>query len=389
MSGPPGDGPAMSGRSAFVYSAELERYLFSEEHPFNPLRLRLTVDLLKASGLLAPDELNEPIPATTEDLLAIHDPDYVRAVKAMSDSGKPNDRAFTHDLGTEDNPVFRGMHEASQQVVGATLTAANLVMSGQFDHAVNLSGGLHHAQRSRASGFCIYNDVAVAIAHLRRKHGIRVAYIDTDAHHGDGVQWLFYEDPDVLTISFHETGRYLFPGTGSITERGLGPGYGSSVNVPLEPYTEDESFLSCFRAVVPPVLRAFRPDIIVTQHGCDSHRWDPLSHLSLTMEAFHEIPRVIHELAHEVAGGRWIAVGGGGYDIWRVVPRAWSLLWAELAGRQAPALLPEAWLGKWRSMAPTELPMRFLDDPAEFPPMPRRQEISEKNWLTVRDILSS
>lgn len=378
----------MSGRTAFVYSREFEKYRFTEDHPFNPLRLRLTAELLEAAGLISPEEFVAPSPAALEEILMVHDPGYVRAVQAMSASGQPNDRAFTYDLGDGDNPVFQGMHEAAALVVGATLTAANRVMTGGADHALNVGGGLHHAQRARASGFCIYNDIAVAIKYLRRRYGARVVYVDTDAHHGDGVQWLFYEDPDVLTISFHETGRYLFPGTGNVTERGRGRGYGYSVNIPLEPYTEDESFLSCFNAVVPPLVRAFSPDVIISQNGCDAHCWDPLSHLCVTTTTYREVPRIVHELAHDVAGGRWIAVGGGGYEIWRVVPRAWTLLWAELAGRQALLEIPKTWLERWRPKAPSELPESLMDDPSRFPPMPRRQEISEKNWLTVQDVMA-
>ncbi len=385
----------MNRNAIFVYSPDFRKYRFSEDHPFNPLRLELTLELLQETGLLAPGtgaqreaaqaaagDVATPRMATDAELLLVHDQAYLKTVKAVSARGGSSPDARNFDLGTDDNPIFVGMHEAAGLVAGATLVAADLVMEGQADHALNIAGGLHHAQRSRASGFCIYNDVAVAIAYLQRRYGAKVAYIDTDAHHGDGVQWAFYDDPSVLTISFHETGRYLFPGTGEVTERGRNDGYGFSVNVPLEAFTEDDSFISAFEAVVP-LVEAFAPDVIISQNGCDGHFLDPLTHLSLTMRSYAEIPRIVHKLAHDVAGGRWIAVGGGGYDIWRVVPRAWAFLWAQMLDVELPEELPGSWLARWQKVSPVTLPRRFFDSPAEPPAIPRRAEITEKNNLTV------
>jgi acetoin utilization protein AcuC len=261
-------------------------------------------------------------------------------------------------------------------------------MAGEVDHAMCISGGLHHALRSKASGFCVYNDASVAIARLKEDHpGIRIAYVDTDAHHGDGVQWMFFDDPEVLTISMHESGRYLFPGTGEVGEKGQGDGVGFSVNVPLEPFTEDESWISCFEAVVPEVLRAFDPDLILSQNGCDGHALDPLTHLSATTRLYEHVPRRMHDLAHELCGGRWVATGGGGYDIWRVVPRAWTALWAAVSHQEMPERAPENWLSKWSSRSPVELSPLTRDAPEDYPQKPHAARIASRNERTVQDFL--
>lgn len=379
----------MSDRVAFVYSPELEAYRLGDDHPFNPLRLRLTIELLRAAGILTDADLVAPRVATLEEILLVHDRRYVDAVRAAGQSpdAPAVDWSAGYDLGTDDNPVFPGMHEATSRIVGATEHAAEMVMEGRALHACNLAGGLHHAGRDRASGFCIYNDAAVAIRTLQRKYGARVLYIDTDAHHGDGVQWLFYDDPDVLTVSFHETGRYLFPGTGWVHERGRGGGYGFSINVPLEAFTEDDSWLECLNLVLPAAAEAFRPDIIISQNGCDGHSLDPLAHLQATLRLYREIPRLVHRLAHEYAGGRWVALGGGGYDIWRVVPRAWSMVWSELSGRPLPERVPAPWLARWQPESPVPLGDAMLDDPAQYHEVPRRAEIAERNRLTARQAI--
>jgi acetoin utilization protein AcuC len=261
-------------------------------------------------------------------------------------------------------------------------------MGGDAAHAMCISGGLHHALRSQASGFCVYNDAGVAIARLKEERpGIRVAYVDTDAHHGDGVQWMFFEDPDVLTVSIHESGRYLFPGTGEVQEKGMGEGKGYSVNVPLLPYTDDDSFISTFEAVVPEALRAFEPDLIISQNGCDAHKLDPLSHLSATTRLYEHVPAAIHDLAHELCDGRWVATGGGGYDIWRVVPRAWSALWAAVSHQELSEEVPDDWLERWGPKSPVGLPRRVRDDPADYPAGPRADEISDENRRTAEEVL--
>ncbi len=378
----------MSRQSRFIYSPDYTKYYFHDDHPFNQKRLLLTRDLLNAYGLLADEQIVAPRTATDEEIAMVHDQSYIDIVRAQGHSESELPAAASYGLGTEDVPFFRNMHEATALIVGGSLQAAELVMSGKAEHAFNPAGGLHHAMRGRASGFCVYNDCSVAIAYIRKKWNARVLYIDTDAHHGDGVQWAFYDDPNVLTISLHETGKYLFPGTGNFTERGDGNGYGFSVNVPLEAFTEDDSFLEVYHRLVPTIARGFKPDVIVSQNGCDAHAYDPLTHLSCSMKVYQAIPRLAHQLAHELCGGRWIALGGGGYDIWRVVPRAWTLVWSEMSDQPlTDGPLPEAWLKKWHAESEFPLPTHLFDDHQPFPPIPRRAEITEKNQLTAERAL--
>ena len=378
----------MSRRSRLIYSPDYTNYYFHDEHPFNQRRLLVTYDLIKSFDLLAAEHVLPPRHATDDELALIHDRGYIEAVRAQGHSTAELPLSASYGLGSEDVPFFPGMHEAASLIVGGTLQAVNAVMNGEADHAFNPAGGLHHALRGRASGFCIYNDCSVAIAYLRKYYDARVLYVDTDAHHGDGVQWAFYDDPNVLTISLHETGKYLFPGTGKLTERGQGEGYGYSINVPLDAFTEDDSFLEVYQQLVPQVARAFKPDVIVTQNGCDAHAYDPLTHLSCTMRIYQEIPRLAHQLAHELCDGRWIAVGGGGYDIWRVVPRAWTLLWSEMSDQPLGDVpLPEEWRRRWQEQSPFVLPTRLLDARESFPPIPRRREITETNRLTLERAL--
>ncbi len=248
-------------------------------------------------------------------------------------------------LGTADNPVFAQMHEASALVAGASVEAARRVWTGQAPRAVNIGGGLHHAMRDHASGFCIYNDVALAIRWLLDNGAQRVAYVDVDAHHGDGVQAMFYDDPRVLTISIHEGPQTLFPGTGYATETGGEGAEGSSVNVALPPGTSDAGWLRAFHAVVPPLVREFKPDILVTQHGCDSHMDDPLTNLMLSVDGQRASYLALRELAEEVCGGKWVATGGGGYAVMDVVPRAWAHLLAIVAGSplDPQSATPDQW----------------------------------------------
>jgi len=370
----------------FVYSPELLQYSFHREHPFNQKRLELTLDLIKNLNLISPSQIIAPRYATDEELLLFHEPQYVKTVQNASHNNNGSLASF--GLGTEDTPAFQNMHEAASLIVGGTLRAAEIVMNNQDAHAVNLSGGLHHAFSGRASGFCVYNDCAVAIHYLRKEYDARVLYIDTDAHHGDGVQWAFYDDPNVLTLSIHETGKYLFPGTGDYTERGDGQGFGFSMNVPLQAYTEDDSFLEVYHTVTTKVARGFKPDVIITQNGCDSHHFDPLTHLSCSMQIYREIPRLAHQLAHELCEGRLIATGGGGYDIWRVVPRAWTWLWTELSDRKLENIvIPQDWIARWQPESPLPLPKSLLDPLEELPLMPRREEITNKNRLTMEKTL--
>lgn len=371
--------------AALYYGEELLAYRFRPGHPLNPLRLELTMTLIEQSDLLWPGALRSPRSASRAELSWIHRPDYIDAVERLSRAG--SGWAWTYGLGDGDNPVFAGMHEAAALVAGTSLRAARDILSGDVTCAVHLAGGLHHSMPGRASGFCIYNDAALAICCFRRQ-GLRVAYVDLDAHHGDGVEAIFQDDPDVLTISLHESGRYLFPGTGDASERGRGAGYGYSVNVPLHPGTGDESWWACFESVVPRLLRAYRPDVLVSQHGCDAHRLDPLSHLMLTSRPLVEAARVLRRMAEELCGGRWLVLGGGGYDIWRVVPTVWAQVWAIAAGLPLPTRVPEGWRSRWRAQSPVPLPESFLDLPGpplgdgEWPPYPAH-EVEEANRRSV------
>ncbi|WP_337098725.1 acetoin utilization protein AcuC [Paenibacillus sp. YIM B09110] len=377
----------------FFHHPGSENYKFGEEHPFDPRRLTLTIDLLRRMGALTDDQIRQPHLSANEELLAlVHRQDYVDAVKKLSAPVDHNDTlAEKYGLQTEDTPFFAGIHQAASAIVSGSVAAADAVMSGQSLHAFHLAGGLHHAFPERASGFCVYNDAAIAIEHIRRTYGARVLYIDTDVHHGDGVQWVFYADQDVCTYSIHETGRFLFPGTGFVHEKGADSGFGACFNVPLEPYTEDDSWLESFNVTLRKVIAVHKPDVIISQHGCDAHAYDPLSHMHCSMHIYQQIPAIIHELAHDYTNGKWVALGGGGYDIWRVVPRAWALVWltmtehpvtTELQDIRTMPQLPADWLEHWSPSCPHELPSQWLDDLTHIPPIPRREEITLKNRVT-------
>ncbi|GMB07313.1 acetoin utilization protein AcuC [Thermolongibacillus altinsuensis] len=378
----------MSKNSVFVYSDAFQTYKFHDRHPFNQLRVKLTYDLLRKINALDDAQIVEPRMATDEELALVHDRDYIEAVK-MAGKGKLSEEvALNYGLGTEDTPIFPNMHEASALLVGGTLTAVDYVLSGKAKHALSLGGGLHHGFRGKASGFCIYNDSSVAIKYIQEKYQLRVLYVDTDAHHGDGVQWTFYDDPNVCTFSIHETGRYLFPGTGNVNERGQGKGYGYSFNIPVDAFTEDESWLDAYTQALREIADFFRPDVILTQNGVDAHYYDPLTHLSTTMRIYREIPKLAHEIAHQYCDGRWIAVGGGGYDIWRVVPRAWALLWLEMTEQSnISGPLPKEWIDEWQKHSPVPLPTEWDDPDDLYPPIPRKAEITEKNAQTVMKAL--
>ena len=344
---------------ALVRDASAEDYDFGRDHPLAPVRVTLTHALIEDTGLAAAPGVVRVTPEVEperdlRDTLRVHDADYVATVHDLSraiESGTrfldaPDDlraRAATVGLGAGDTPAFAGVHDASLAVVRASAAAARRVLSGEVLHAFNPGGGLHHAMPDRAAGFCVYNDVAVAIATLLDDGAERVAYVDVDVHHGDGVERMFADDPRVLTISLHESGSTLFPGTGDATDVGVGAGRGSVVNVPFAPQTSGAVWLDAFDAVVEPLVRAFQPDVLVTQLGCDTHATDPLAHLALTLDDMAAIAARLHTLAHEAAEGRWIATGGGGYQLVSVVPRAWTLAFAEMTGAPLPIETPMTW----------------------------------------------
>jgi acetoin utilization protein AcuC len=348
-------------RACVVYDETLTSYDFGPSHPMNPVRVDLTVALADQLGVLATLPKVPAPDATDDDLVTVHDQALVEAVMATSEA--PGRSNAGRGLGTDDNPTFVNMHRAARHVVGASMEAARQVWSGQVDHAANIAGGLHHAMPDRASGFCIYNDVAVAIRWLLANGAKRVAYVDVDVHHGDGVERIFYDDPRVLTISLHETGQMLFPGTGFPADAGGEGALGSAVNVALPPGTADAGWLRAFHAVVPPLLREFEPDVLVTQQGCDSHRDDPLAHLSLSVDGQRASYVALHDLAHEVAGGRWVAFGGGGYAVVDVVPRAWTHLLAVVSGTPLATAIdtPVEWRDEIRARLGVRAPSRMTD----------------------------
>lgn len=327
-----------------VWSTDMLAYDFGHGHPMTSERVELTIRLAEDLGLLDGGgvELVDAPPASDALLTTVHEPAYVAAVRAASDHGTPDP---ARGLGTSDDPVFPSMHEAAARVVTGTVDAALAVWEGRAEHAVNVTGGLHHAMPGAASGFCVYNDAAVAIRALLAAGAQRVAYVDVDAHHGDGVQTVFWDDPRVLTVSVHETGAALFPGTGFAQEVG-GPGAtGSVVNVALPAGTDDTGWLRAIEAVVPAVVREFAPDVLVTQHGCDSHLMDPLTHLRVSVDGQRAAADLLHDLAHQAAHGRWVALGGGGYAVLDVVPRSWAHLLGVATHRPVdPATdVPQGW----------------------------------------------
>ena len=347
----------MPGPVALVYGDELMKHHLSDQHPLQPIRVKLAMDLIRSTGLIEYAHLLPPRRATIQELELVHSRRYIELVQKLSDPLRrdhvPQKEVDDAGFGSADNPVSGELHEGAALVAGATLVAAQAIESGAALHAFSPAGGLHHAHRERASGFCTYDDPAIACQWLKN-HGHRVAYVDVDVHHGDGVEHIFQADPDVLTISLHESGRYLFPGTGFPDECGVGAGRGSAANLPFAPFTWDEPWLEGFDRVVPALLRRFKPTVLVTQDGCDTHYLDPLAHLVATTRIWPHVGRAFHELAHELCEGRWLALGGGGYAIYEVVPRAWTLLFAEMVER--PDLAEE------------------VDDPSEVTPGEEVQE---------------
>ena len=320
-------------------------YNFGPNHPMSPKRLDLTSSLARELGIfdLPHVDLVEAYVASDDEIATVHTRDYIQAVRRVG--ADPTLCEPDWGLGTEDDPAFAGMHEASARLVGGSLVAANAIISGAVPRAVNFGGGMHHAFANKASGFCIYNDAAISIQRLLDSGVSKVAYIDIDAHHGDGTERIFWDDPRVLTISLHETGVSLFPGTGFANDIGGPNAIGAAVNVALPAGTSDAGWLRAFHAVVPQLVEAFAPEVILSQHGCDSHRDDPLTNLNTTVDGQREAALSIAALADKVCGGRWIATGGGGYNIISVVPRVWSHLMAIVAGKPVPlrTAVPETW----------------------------------------------
>ena len=363
---------------AFVYSDALTRHVLSDEHPLKAVRLRHTYDLLSSYGVFeeAGALLVEPRGATDDEVKLYHTPEYVDCVRRVS----ANDFSVSplaFGLGPGDNPIFEGMYEAAMLSTGATMRAVDLLLADEVDAAISISGGLHHAMAGHASGFCVFNDPVVAIKAMAAR-GLKVAYVDIDCHHGDGVQHAFYDTDAVLTISVHESGAFLFPGTGFAQETGTGSGRGYSVNLPLYVYTADEVYAWAFDQIVPPLLEAFQPDVLVTQLGIDTHFRDPITHLALTVQGFS---RAVSSFAGKAP--KWLALGGGGYDL-QAVARAWASAYGVMLGSPLPDTIPQAYAYEWR--------VATLSDPAEVaeavdPYQKDARRFAEASVDTVRKLI--
>jgi acetoin utilization protein AcuC len=347
---------------AAPWDERLLDYDFGPGHPLAPVRVELTMALAQELGVLGRIEAIDFEIATDELLGLVHTAAYLDAVRRAGDTLRPDP---AHGLGTPDDPVFASMHEASALVAGASIAAVKAVFDGSHDHAVNISGGLHHAMPARASGFCVYNDPAIAIAWLLDQGVERIAYVDIDVHHGDGVQAVFWDDPRVLTISLHESGRTLFPGTGAAADIGGPNARGTAVNVGFAPGVGDDEWHDAFDATVPAALRNFAPRYLVTQHGCDTHALDPLANLLVSVDGQRLAHAKLHDLAHDVCDGRWLAVGGGGYELVQVVPRSWTHLLAISTGQplDPETETPQEWREFVKRRTGQTAPSRMTDRP--------------------------
>ncbi|MBZ5552320.1 MAG: acetoin utilization protein AcuC [Acidobacteriia bacterium] len=367
-----------------IYHPAYQTYAFGAEHPFSPVRIEMLLELLGVLG--HPVETIAPEPAAREDILTVHDEEFVRRVEALS-AGEDVPDCEDYGLGTPDNPAFPGMDLAARWLVGGTLHAARLVGEGAEKRALQLGGGLHHARRGSASGFCIYNDLAVAIRYLIQK-GLWVAYLDIDVHHGDGVQQILYNDEHVLTISLHESGQFLFPGTGEIHELGVGVGRGLKLNIPLQPYTEGESYLEVFEKVLPVALQRFGPGVLLVQAGADAHYSDPLADLMLTSRDYEQIFRRILEYADQYANGKVIFTLGGGYSL-TAVPRVWAILYLLLNDLPIDHDLPPEWVSKWSQRLGQSLPATLQDPNPGYPEPAQRAEIARHNRQVADRLLDA
>jgi len=312
----------MTGTTAFIYHPDYLKYQFGPTHPFKPIREKYTLDTLRKLKVFDGKAVYyEPQPATDEDLLTVHSEEYVQFVKKMYENG--------HEyLDGGDTPAIRGLYEGALSVVGGSMLGAKLVMDGDVTHAFNPGGGLHHANRDAASGFCVFNDIAIAARFLQKNYGLkRIAIIDIDGHHGNGTQDIFYDEP-ILKISSQRVG--IFPGTGYVDEMGVGAGEGYSVNIPLSRGTGDDDYLYAFNEIVPPLIEAYRPEIIINQFGVDGHYEDPLVGLALTTKTYEEVAKAVHNLAHKYSDGRLLLLGGGGYNIHNTT-RCWAIMFVTVS----------------------------------------------------------
>ena len=374
-----------ASRPLLVFGPWSARYDLGPSHPLTPRRFGPGMDLVR--GVAGEPELLGPEPATDDVLSRVHDRGYLRIVRRFSELPFGPSEA---GIGPGDTPAFAGMHDAAAAIAGGSDAGMAAILRGERRHVFHPGGGLHHAMPGRASGFCVYNDPALAIARARDA-GLRVLYLDLDVHHGDGVQAIHWDDPGVMTISIHQSGRTLFPGTGFVDELGEGAAAGTAINLPMDPGTGERGWLAALRRVVPELVAAFGPDVLVSQHGADSHAWDPLANLHVTTTAMGAAARLVDALAHRWTGGRWLATGGGGYDAYRVVPRMWSLVWLAALHAEASLPTPEAWRRRWAAEAEqygqAPLPAWLEDEPNAGRPMDAAGDAADRRAVETADLV--
>ena len=367
-----------------IYHPKYSLYNLGEGHPFSPLRSEMVIDLLEELGVMKAPEVPEP--ATPEELGQIHSKDYIDAVEKAS-AGETVPNIDKYGLDTQDNPVVKDMALGARYICGGTKFGAQLLLEGKAKRVLQFGGGLHHAHYDSAAGFCLYNDLALGIREMTNR-GWNVAYLDLDVHHGDGVQEIFYTDEHVMTISLHEPGEFLFPGTGWIHELGKGMGKSLKLNLPLQPFTEGESYMSVIEKAVVPALSWFRPDALVVQAGADPHYSDPLADLMLTTQDFEVLYRRVLELAEKYTKGNILITFGGGYSV-TATTRIWALIYHIIFGLDLPEKLPEAWRQKWSKHVKGEMPEFLHDPPNPYMEIPRKPEIESQNKEVVRRLLDA
>ncbi len=367
-----------------IYHPDYKKYDLGPGHPFDPLRMEMVIDYLNSTGCLKTPLKPEPV--SPEDLIGIHDKSYIEIVESVS-CGDNIKNAEDYGLGTLDNPIVKGMAEGARLQIGGTLLAARLIIENKSDKVIQFGGGFHHARHNLASGFCIYNDLALAIREMIKKDW-HIVYLDLDVHHGDGVQEIFYSSENVMTISIHESGEYLFPGTGWLHELGNGMGRSLKLNIPLEPFTEGESYLEIINGIVEPALKWFKPDALVIQAGADAHFSDPLADLMLTTQDFENIYRRVIRLVDQYSHGRVLFTLGGGYSI-TAAPRIWILLYFILFGIKIPEELPNGWRLKWERIINKELPVLLHDPVPAYQPIPRKTEIVKHNHELIQRMMDA
>ena len=371
----------MRNKLVYPYSDSLLDYEFSGEHPLKPERLKLSYLLSKQLGLLEKVDVIEPTSATREDLELFHSMEYLDSVKKCSEELCSD---FKHGIGTPDNPVFPKIYETGAKYVGATLDGMKRIIDGA-SNAFCISGGLHHAHRNAASGFCIFNDVAIAINYIQKKKDCKVLYLDIDAHHGDGVQNAFYQSKNVLTVSIHQSGKTLFPGTGFVYETGGGEGVGYSVNIPVIPGAGSIELIRIHDKIVTPLIESYKPDLLVTQLGVDGHYMDPLAHLAYTSHGYETVLTSLRNLSSDICKVGWLSVGGGGYHP-VTVARLWTLFLATMLDEKVPEKIPEEFKESCVSLGFPDCPEKMRDEEDIVQMYFSREEITLDLDRTIRRV---